>query len=279
MRSNTRSYIQIWGGKKPLLSTVRRMFALIWITLAVSVLPLANTYTLAKTTIQQSSAFDANDSLYEKKLRIAYTIQKGDTLWALAQKHDITVADLQIENRLKGDLIVTGKTLYIPQTVIVAYEDRRIVATNTVTALVKPEKPIVVAKEASKAHTPTSDTDSDRYWLAKIIEAEAEGEPIEGKIAVGAVVLNRVQADWFPDSIRDVIFQKYNGTYQFTPAGNGRLKRIEPSEAAYEAADRALAGEDPTEGALYFYNPKLSKSTFFKKKELLASIGNHQFFQ
>lgn len=215
-----------------------------------------------------------DSALIERNYYLSYKVNKGDTLWRISQSYGVTVADLKKANNLSGDLIITGQTLQIPQTVIINYEERKVM--NTVNR--KQIASIAQLKTVNEQKTVKVVKD-DRYWLAKIIEAEAGIEPIEGKIAVGAVVLNRVEEEWFPDTIQEVIFQKLNGVYQFSPAGNGRLDKVEPSNEAYEAADRALAGEDPTDGALYFYNPKISKSTFFKKKELVASIGNHQFFQ
>lgn len=202
-------------------------------------------------------------SYYQDEFFHTYKIKKGDTLWSISKRYGVTVEDIQVANRLKGDLIIAGETLYIPKTKDYA---KLVLEMNSKNREQLAAKKVVV-------------DEMDRYWLAKIIEAEAGIEPLEGKIAVGAVVLNRVEDEWFPDSIQEVIFQKLNGKYQFSPVGNGRIYKVEPSEESYEAADRALAGEDPTDGALYFYNPKISKSTFFKGRELLARIGNHQFFQ
>lgn len=215
--------------------------------------------------------FIENEGPYEQTYYISYKIKKGDTLWRISKDFGITVEELQKANNMNSTLIITGNTLSVPQTVTVKYEQKQ-VSMNP--------KQIASAKQSNNTSSnKVVVSEEDRYWLAKIIEAEAGIESLEGKIAVGAVVLNRVNAEWFPDTIQEVIFQKLNGVYQFSPVGNGRLKKVEPSDDAYEAADRALAGEDPTEGALYFYNPKISKSTFFKKKELLAVIGNHQFYQ
>lgn len=201
-------------------------------------------------------------SYYNDEFFHTYKIKKGDTLWSISKRYGVTVEDIQVANHLNGDLIIAGETLYIPKTKDYA---------KNVLEMNKKYREQMVA-------TNTNVDELDRYWLAKIIEAEAGIEPIEGKIAVGAVVLNRVEDEWFPDSIQDVIFQKINGKYQFSPVGNGRIYKVEPSEESYEAADRALAGEDPTDGALYFYNPKISKSKFFKGREMVARIGNHQFF-
>ncbi len=253
-----------------------RMKRKVWGLLAVIVFFLTS---VIYTPVFARNSLDDSHSIVERNVFVAYTIQKGDTLWAISKKFEVTIEELKKANKLNGDLIITGKKLRIPQKMVIVYEDRRIVSKK-----IQVQSNPVAQSNKAKPQTVTiaSNTtvnEMDRYWLAKIIEAEAGIESLEGKIAVGAVVLNRVEEEWFPDTIQEVIFQKLDGSYQFSPVGNGRLKKVEPSDEAFEAADRALNGEDPTDGALYFYNPKISKSTFFKKKELLASIGNHQFFQ
>lgn len=117
----------------------------------------------------------------------------------------------------------------------------------------------------------------DKKWLALIIEAEAGGEPLEGKIAVGAVIINRVQSDLFPNTITDVIFEKSYGYYQYTPVETKYIYKVEPSKETYEAVDRALSGEDPSEGALYFFNPKHTTSQWLKSRKVIKDIGAHRF--
>lgn len=107
--------------------------------------------------------------------------------------------------------------------------------------------------------------------LAGIIQDEAGGESFTGQVAVGAVILNRVQSGLFPNSITNVIFQKG----QFSPAADGKLS--EPTASAYEAARRALTGYDPSKGALYFYNPKISASSWMRSRPVTTKLGNHVF--
>ncbi|WP_202078566.1 cell wall hydrolase [Caldalkalibacillus salinus] len=114
-------------------------------------------------------------------------------------------------------------------------------------------------------------------WLSKIIEAEAEGEPYLGKVAVGGVIMNRVEHEWFPDSIKDVIFQRTSHVYQFSPVGNGRIYRVTPSEESIKAAHAALNGEDPTNGALYFFNPRISNDSWIRTRTEAVTIGQHRF--
>jgi hypothetical protein len=118
----------------------------------------------------------------------------------------------------------------------------------------------------------------DLNLLARLITAEAEGEPYEGQVAVGAVVMNRVKSQEFPDTVREVIYQK--GQFSSLP----KLPRTVPAESAIRAAREALAGKDPSKGALYFYNPKLSSLEglrFFasSRLEVTVRIGNHIFLK
>ncbi|TMV49467.1 cell wall hydrolase [Paenibacillus mesophilus] len=110
--------------------------------------------------------------------------------------------------------------------------------------------------------------------MARMIHAEARGESFLGQVAVGAVILNRVQSDAFPDSITEVIFQPG----QFSAIRDGQFN-LTPSPTAYEAAKAALNGSDPTNGALYYYNPKIATSSWSKKRPIKARIDRHVFTQ
>lgn len=113
----------------------------------------------------------------------------------------------------------------------------------------------------------------DLELLARLIHGEARGEPYEGQVAVGAVVLNRVKSPGFPNTIREVIFQKN----QFSAVSDGQFY-LEPNETAYRAARDALSGRDPSLGALFFYNPKTAKTLYWlSTRETTVVIGNHVF--
>ncbi|MCR4402779.1 MAG: cell wall hydrolase [Firmicutes bacterium] len=118
----------------------------------------------------------------------------------------------------------------------------------------------------------------ERLLLARLIRAEAEAEPFDGQVAVGAVVLNRVESPDYPDTVRDVIFHVDNGYVQFTPVANGTIN-LPPTETAIEAADRALEGEDPSFGATGFYNPAKSYDPWVRTRPVTVVIGNHVFFK
>ena len=117
----------------------------------------------------------------------------------------------------------------------------------------------------------------DLYWLSRIIHAESGGEALEGQIAVGSVVLNRVASGDFPDSVPEVIFDRENGV-QFEPVANGAVAG-EPSELSQEAARRALNGENPVGNALYFFAPALSQGTWIdSSRAYRQTIGCHRFY-
>ncbi|MEO3947342.1 cell wall hydrolase [Gorillibacterium sp. CAU 1737] len=108
--------------------------------------------------------------------------------------------------------------------------------------------------------------------LARIIHAEARGESYEGQVAVGAVIVNRVESPSFPDTIREVILQR--GAFTAVQDGQYELK---PGKLAYQAAREALAGSDPTKEALYYYNPHTATSRWIRTRPATVQIGNHVF--
>lgn len=179
-----------------------------------------------------------------------YTVRRGDTLWAIARRFDTTVQELREANGLRGSLIHPGQRLAIPGS---------------------------GGKARLASRSGQSFREEDFYWLVRAISAEARGEPLQGQIAVGAVIVNRTKDPRFPNSIKGVIFQQVNGVYQFSPVQNGAIYN-QPVASAYEAAARALAGEDPTNGALYFYNPRFtSRNNWIRSRPVAKVLNNHVF--
>ena len=114
-------------------------------------------------------------------------------------------------------------------------------------------------------------------WLARIIQAEAGGEPFLGKIAVGNVVLNRVASPQYPNTIWGVIFDRKHGT-QFSPVSFGTIYN-NPSEQSVIAAKLCLEGYSVTTRALFFMNPRLSTSSWISdSRPYLFTIGKHDFY-
>lgn len=118
----------------------------------------------------------------------------------------------------------------------------------------------------------SSYSSSDLYLLAKCIYAEARGEPYIGQVAIGAVVLNRVESSSFPNTIAGVIYQPY----AFTAVSDGQIN-LEPNDTAYKAARDALNGWDPTNGCIYYYNPSTATSAWIWSRPIMLSIGRHNF--
>ena len=113
---------------------------------------------------------------------------------------------------------------------------------------------------------------NDRYLLAKVIYAEARGESYTGQVAIGAVVLNRVRDSRFPNTISGVIYQPW----AFTAVNDGQIN-LEPNQTAYQAADDALNGWDPTYGCVYYYNPQTATSKWIFSTQKVTQIGKHVF--
>ena len=116
------------------------------------------------------------------------------------------------------------------------------------------------------------------YWLARIISAEAKGEPMNGKIAVGNVILNRVRSSAFPNTIYGVIFDRKYGT-QFAPVSNGTIYNT-PTVDSIIAAKMCLEGYSLSGNVLYFVNPKKSPNSWISRNRPYAfTVGNHAFYE
>ena len=124
----------------------------------------------------------------------------------------------------------------------------------------------------SGGYTPGEDSSGELALLARLISAEARGEPYAGQVAVGAVVLNRVEHPSFPNTIAEVIYQP--GAFSCLLDGQWD----EPvAESAYSAARDALNGADPRGGAIYYFNPATATSAWIWSRPELLTIGNHRF--
>lgn len=117
----------------------------------------------------------------------------------------------------------------------------------------------------------------DLYWLSRIISSESRGELLEGKIAVGAVVLNRVASPLFPDTIYGVIFDDKYGV-QFEPTSNGTIYDT-PTNESVIAAKLCLDGANTVGGSLYFLNTSTASSLWItNNRTYVTTIGNHSFY-
>ncbi len=113
---------------------------------------------------------------------------------------------------------------------------------------------------------------SDIYLLAKVIAAEARGESYTGQVAVGAVVLNRVDSSSFPDTVSGVVYQA--GAFSAVTDSNWS---VAPDATSRKAAQDAINGWDPTGGALYYYNPAKTSNRWIRTRPVITTIGSHIF--
>jgi N-acetylmuramoyl-L-alanine amidase len=168
-------------------------------------------------------------------------------LYDIASEYQVALDELIRVNKLSGSLIFPGGTLVLPEK--------------------------AALEEAMSRGNMTRE---ELMLLARLIHAEARGESFEGQVAVGAVILNRLDSPYFPKTITEIVFQKNNRVYQFSPVGDGSIN-LEPDEKSIQAALQALSGKDPTKGALFFYNPEISGDKWIKTLPVITKIGNHVF--
>lgn len=171
-----------------------------------------------------------------------YRVESGDSLYWIAETYDTTPASLRELNGLVGDTIKPGQVLRVPMHTLREY-------------------PVGIAL-----------TDKEVIWLAQMIHAEARGEPYLGQVAVGAVIINRMKSRQFPNTLRGVLFQPR----AFQPIQNGSFF-LQPNDSAHRAAREALAGADPSNGALFFFNPNQSRDRFMHARPAVVTIGQHRF--
>lgn len=129
-----------------------------------------------------------------------------------------------------------------------------------------------ITLKSLKINVGSSQSSSDLYLLAKAVYAEARGEPYVGQVAVAAVILNRVESPDFPNTISGVVYQPW----AFTAVYDGQIS-LEPNNTAYQAAQDALNGWDPTYGCLYYYNPITATSKWVFQRQTVVEIGEHVF--
>ncbi len=137
--------------------------------------------------------------------------------------------------------------------------------------------------EVAASNTIITVSKEEVAMLERIVEAEAEGEDMVGKILVANVVFNRMTDEEFPDTVEDVIFHKVHDDYQFSPIDSGRYWSVDISEQTQEAVQRALDGEDYSKGALYFVARKRTTSQsakwFDNNLDWLFEHGGHEFYK
>ena len=125
---------------------------------------------------------------------------------------------------------------------------------------------------SSSSNKNTSSNNSNLYLISQVIYGEARGEPYEGQVAVGAVILNRVSDSRFPNTVAGVIYQ----SGAFTCVSDGQIN-LSPNSTAQKAAQDAINGWDPTHGSVYYFNPNTATSRWIWSRPQTVTIGKHIF--
>lgn len=171
-----------------------------------------------------------------------YRVVRGDSLYWIAERFNTSISELKKLNQLTTDTIHSNQILLVP---VDTYKDY----------------PVGVGL-----------TDQEVQWIAQMVHAEARGEPYSGQVAVAAVIINRLKSRQFPNTVYEVLFQ--NNAFQ--PVRNGSFF-VPANESAYRATIEALNGKDPTNGALFFFNPDISNDRFMHARPAVVTIGQHRF--
>lgn len=177
---------------------------------------------------------------------IDYYVGPGDTLYDLARDFSTTIGTILALNNKENNFLRTGEKIRLPVHNLTSHQ--------------------ILNKRVSK---------QELDLLARAIYGESRGEPYLGQVAVAAVIINRVLSRQFPNNFAQVIYQ--GG--QFSAVSDGQIN-LTPNQTAYRAARDALNGSDPTNGALYFYNPKTAtRVSFFRGRRVITKIGDHVFIE
>lgn len=138
----------------------------------------------------------------------------------------------------------------------------------------------VVMEETPEALTGSSFSLEDQEYqvLLKIVEAEAGCEDTEGRMLVANVVMNRVRNGYFPNTVTEVVYQRQDGTAQFSPVSDGRIDTVNVSQGTIDAVARVMNGEDISQGALFFRSVRSRSGWFDQKLSRVLEHGNHIFY-
>jgi len=230
---------------------------------------------------------------------VVHSVAPGDTLWLIAQRYNVSVAQITAANGLTGLTIYPGQLLSIPVKVhTVSPGDTMWLISQrygvTLPALLSANPGVSAAYiyPGQKINIPIPQSNSSSLpsrggqsisqqeidLLARLVHAEAAGEPYIGQVAVAATVLNRIKSPIYPNTISGVIYQVAYGYYQYSPVLDGRIN-LPANRTAYQAVYDALSGWDPSGGALGFFNPSKTSNQWVRQQTVTTVIGNHIFFR
>ncbi len=174
-----------------------------------------------------------------------YEVKGNETISSIADQLEVSEEELTMMNHLEDRTVQKGDKLIVPK---------------------------VEEKEKKEKKPDISLTSEEKDLLARLIHAEAKGEPFEGKVAVAEVVINRVQDERFPDTIRGVIYENK----QFQPVDNGSINKPADKEAK-KAVKQAMKNHALPDETVFFHNPTIVPQSWLNTREVVTEIGNHRF--
>ena len=231
-----------------------------------------NTYTVLNTT--------NDDSTIRKEL-----IEEKKTATQATAENKVDSSSTKEKNTKSTDGIVPGtnKETQMSETLSLTTKTTEETESSKKTETSKKETENKNKKESDKNQYKIDLSDNEIEVLQRIVEAEATGEDMKGKMLVANVILNRVENDEFPDTVKGVVFQRDGNTYQFSPIKDGRYNTVKVSKDTKKAVNRVLQGEDDSQGALYFSArsraDKSSMRWFDNHLKFLFKYGGHEFFK
>lgn len=174
-----------------------------------------------------------------------YMVKKGESLFDIATQLGVSEMEIQQMNFKKTSKIKVGEKLVVPEKM----------------------------KQERSKEPPAKLSENEQDLLARLVHAEAKGEPYEGKIAVAEVVLNRVSDDRFPDSVKEVIYQDK----QFQPVDNGSINKPADNESKKAVTEAVKQSGKEDDDSVFFYNPDIVSKTWLQTRTVTKEIGNHRF--
>lgn len=231
-----------------------------------------------------------------------YTVKYGDSLYKIARAHHVSISSLKSANHLTSNTIYTGQTLTIPGTGSTVSSTTSYVSNSPYSLTYKVKPGDTLWKIAVRLGSPMADIKAanhlssnylvsgqtltipqrfsyaQKMLLARLVTAEAQGQPYAAQVGITHVVLNRIASSQFPNTLDGVIYQKVSGHYAFTPVENGTINDT-PTTLAKEAVNQAITTQSSNNqgGALFYYNPQKVSNSWILSQPVTSVIGNTTF--
>ncbi len=205
-------------------------------------------------------------------------VKGTSTLWAWTTPVELVQEEPSGETEAKKEAVILGDAPAVQEE---TGQEQAAAVSQTVAAV--SGQRVLVCEPPEQPENEIQLSGEELETLLRIVEAEAGSEDEDGRLLVANVVLNRVKNDKFPATVTEVVFQQSDGVTQFSPVASGRYYTVEISDETEAAVQRALQGEDISQGALYFASRKYAGSEkmrwFDRKLTFLFEHGGHEFFK